>query len=57
MGRTDCYTATVSHCRGGVISTTSRPDWYTATAFIAGVVGSIHEQNRLLNCYCLLLQG
>ena len=57
MNRTDCYTATVSHCRGGEISTRAEQTITLLLSLIAGVVRSLHEQNRLLHCYCLSLQG
>ena len=57
MNRTDCYTATVSHCRGGEISTPAEQTVTLLLYLIAGVVRSLHEQNRLLHCYCLSLQG
>ena len=53
MSRTDCYTATVSHCRGGEISTWAEQTVTLVLSLIAGVVRSLHEQNRLLHCYCL----
>ena len=57
MNRTDCYTATASHCRGGEISTRTEQTITLLLSLIAGVVRSLHEQNRLLHCYCLSLQG
>ena len=55
--RTDCYTATASHCRGGLISTQAEQTVTLVLSLIAGVVRSLHEQNRLLHCYCVSLQG
>ena len=57
MTRTDCYTATVSHYRGGAISTGTEQTVTLLLSLIAGVVRSLHEHNRLLHCYCLSLQG
>ena len=57
MSRTDCYTATISHCRGGAISTWAEQTVTLLIFLTAGVVQSLHEQNRLLHCYCFSLQG
>ena len=57
MSRTDCYTATISHCRGGAISTWAEQTVTLLIFLTAGVVRSLHEQNRLLHCYCFSLQG
>ena len=55
--RTDCYTSTVSHCRGGEISARPEQTVTLLLPLIAGVVQSLCQQNRLLHCYCLSLQG
>ena len=55
--RTDCYTATASHCRGGAISTRAEQTVTLLLSLIAGVVRYLHKQDRLLHCHCLSLQG
>ena len=52
MSITDCYTVTVSHCRGGEITTGTEQTVTLLLSLIAGVVRSLHEQNRLLHYYC-----
>ena len=57
MSRLVCYPATVSHCRGGEISTQAEQTVTLLLPLIARMVRSLQKQNRLLHCYCLSLQG